>query len=377
MSRLRALLVGLLLAAVLPGPPAPAAAGEPGGRGWIQAEYLLWWMKDGPAPVPLVSTDLIGAPGTRVLLGGDDLDPGGRHGARLTLGGWLTPDRRWGLEAAYFILPTATESRSVHDPGTGTLLVPFFDVTLPGESSTFLSLAGEFAGTGVEKLDSRLQGAELNGLVRLAGSERWRVDALAGVRWVNLSETYAFLTSSPDLDPPDVFMTRDVFAARNHFVGGQLGLRGEWTSGSWVLAGGARLGLGVMRQQVDIDGILITDIFSAGGEVERIPGGYFAQPTSMGDRTRHVFAVVPEVNVSLGYRLTAWMTVALGYTFLYASNVARPGDQVDRGINPSQSPSFENDPPPNPLVGPARPALDIEGSGFWAHGLNVAVILRY
>src|SRR2546425_12913344 len=70
-----------------------------------RAEYLSWWTKDGPERVPLVTDGRLSTPGTRVFMGGEDIDVGRRDGARLTLGYWLTPDRRWGLEASGFYLP--------------------------------------------------------------------------------------------------------------------------------------------------------------------------------------------------------------------------------------------------------------------------------
>ena len=54
------------------------------GRFYGRAEYLLWWTKDAPNQVPLVTKGFVGNPGTEVLLGGTDVDFGARHGARLT-----------------------------------------------------------------------------------------------------------------------------------------------------------------------------------------------------------------------------------------------------------------------------------------------------
>jgi hypothetical protein len=101
------------LAAVL-GLTGVASAQAPASGLYGSAEYLLWWMKDSPAPVPLVTDDVLG-PGTRVLLGGDDIGLGGRNGARFTLGYRLNPD--WAVEAVGFFLSTGTESRSVAGSG--------------------------------------------------------------------------------------------------------------------------------------------------------------------------------------------------------------------------------------------------------------------
>jgi hypothetical protein len=84
----------------------------------------------------------------------------------------------------------------------------------------------------------------------------------------------------------------------------------------------------------------LTNTFNGLGTPQRFPGGYFAQPTNIGDFHRAVFAVVPEIGLNVGYDLTGWMTAFFGYTFLYTNNVARPGNQIDRSINPIQSPFF-------------------------------------
>jgi hypothetical protein len=47
---------------------APAGSSCDAARFYLRGEYLLWWTKGAPAPVPLVSTGLIGALGTTVLL---------------------------------------------------------------------------------------------------------------------------------------------------------------------------------------------------------------------------------------------------------------------------------------------------------------------
>jgi hypothetical protein len=85
---------------------------------------------------------------------------------------------------------------------------------------------------------------------------------------------------------------------------------------------------------------------------------------------------VPEVGVNVGFRLTSWASVVAGYSFLYASNVARPGDQVDRTINPTQSQAISLTNPAN-LSGPGQPGFKFEGSDFWAHGLNIGLAFNF
>ena len=345
----------------------------------ISAEALLWWMKDSPAPPPLVSTGILGQPGTKVLLGGEDLNTHEHPGLRVTASYWSR--QKWGLEASAFYLPSRSISRSVGssgDTGSQDLSIPFFDVTLSGESVTGLSSAGQFSGQATEELSTDLLGAELNGTLNLASSAALRLDLLGGFRYLDLRETFSFKTNSPNVAPrpADIFQTKDQFDTTNSFYGGQVGVRARYGWGSWTFNGTVKFALGAMVQSVDINGFLLTNDFNGFGEPQKFPGGYFAQPTNIGNHSRAVFAVVPEIGLNVGYNVTDRITILLGYTFLFTNNVVRPGDHIDRGINPTQNASFGGA-PPTPLVGPARPAFEYHESDFWAQGLNVGVTFRF
>ena len=96
---------------LLPTPdPWHVAPCGPPERMWGQVDALMWWTKELAMP-PLVTTSppgtpqaqagVIGAQGTQVLFGNEDLFTDPRGGGRLRLGGWLGA-RRWvGLELDY------------------------------------------------------------------------------------------------------------------------------------------------------------------------------------------------------------------------------------------------------------------------------------
>jgi hypothetical protein len=360
---------------------AAQSAGGDGGRFYGQAEYLSWWVKDSPAPVPLVTDNFLDK-SPNVFLGGDGVDVGRRNAMRVTLGAWLTEDRTWGLEVSGFYLPTAQARQSVSGsgaPGTKDLFIPFFDPTIPGESSSLLSSSADaFSGAATESLSSRLWGADGNVVVAVAGeASSWHVDVLGGFRYLNLAEKYRFETSSPDLPPGSttVFKTEDSFDALNEFYGGQVGVRGRYRSRWWLADATVKVAIGAMHQRADILGSLATNFFTP-STVQTFLGGYFAQATNIGSHSRQVFAFVPEVGLNLGFRLTDWAAIVVGYNFLYANNVARPAKQIDRTINPSQSVAISLS-PPTPVVGEARPGFKFEDSSFWAHGFNAGIRLSF
>ena len=347
----------------------------PAGPFTISAEALLWWFKGNATP-PLVSTGALDQPGTKILLGGEDRDTNPNPGFRLSVGYAFT--EQWGVESSVFYIPTRTTTRGVSSsgqPGSTNIFVPIVDVTIPGESAENISAAGFFAGRAREQLSNSLLGAELNGTMRLASGPTWRIDALAGFRYLRLRETFLFTTDSPNIppQPADVYQTSDQFDATNNFYGGQLGARVQADWGSWFVSGTAKVALGAMVQTVEIEGILLTNDFNNFGSPQSYPGGgYFATPTNIGKRTRQVFAVVPEAGLTLGYRLTPWMSIVAGYTFLYASDVVRAPQQINRNVNYS---SF-NLPPAVPS-GPQEPTFRFKSSDFWAQGLNVGLAFRF
>jgi len=354
------------------------AAGDDGGRFSVSAEALVWWFKQNPAP-PLVTDGLLGQPGTQVLLGGDDLDTNPNPGFRLTAGYGF--DRTWGVEGSFFYVPPRSTSRSVSSsgqPGSTNLWLSFIDANIPSESIEQISATGFFAGTATEELRNSLMGAELNGTARLPAMGAFRLEGLGGFRWLRLKETYTFSTSSPNIppQPADVFQTTDQFETTNNFYGMQLGGRGRASRGGLFLTSTVKVGLGAMVQSVDIDGQLVTNDFNNFGSVQTFPGGYFAQPTNIGTHTRTVFAVVPEVNLTIGYQITPNLSVFAGYSFLYASNVLRAPAQLNRTINPFGIPAITGD-PPGAFPSPKEPSFTFQSSDFWAQGLNVGLAFRF
>src|SRR5262249_42452327 len=106
------------------------------------------------------------------------------------------------------------------------------------------------------------------------------------------------------------------------------------------------------------------------GTVQTVsPGGVYSAPTNLGRHTRDRLAYIPEVTFNIGANLTDNISAFVGYNFLWMNNVLRPGDQIDRVINPTQF--------PGPVVGPARPSVSFSDSAFWAQGINFGVQVRY
>src|SRR5262249_28118375 len=169
----------------------------------------------------------------------------------------------------------------------------------------------------------------------------YRLDALAGFRYLDLNEGLGIAENLTVLPTVPVlggtnFVVADRFDTRNQFYGGQVGVRGEVSSGPLFATAAAKVALGDNHQSVDIAGF--TRIASPRTGVTTQPGGLLALPSNSGHFTRDRFAVVPEGSLGVGVQATERVRVSLSYSFLYWRSVARPGDQIDRGVNPSALP---------------------------------------
>jgi hypothetical protein len=357
----------------------PGAAAPQAGTVSVGAEALFWWFEDSPMPVPIVTDGAVGAPGTRTYLGGQDFDTGSHPGFRLS--GDYALSSHSGVEANVFYLPSRSTSAGVAssgEPDSTNLIVPYIDAATGIESVTEISYAPIYSGTAREELSNSLLGAEIDGRWALAPAGAWRVDLLGGLRYLRLRETYTLDTSSPYIPPfpQDIWNTTEEFDATNNFYGAQAGVRARFDDGAFFASGVAKLALGAMVQSVDVSGSLTTNDYTEFGATQTFSGGYYALPTNIGNHSRTAFAVVPEVGLTLGYQVTPAASVFAGYSFIYASNVARPGKQISRTVNPTQSTSYTEDPEAR-IEGPAQPTFQFNDSSFWAQGISAGLAVRF
>jgi hypothetical protein len=378
----------------VPAPPSygpPVALGEPSdgsspGRVWVRGEYLLWWIKNGPVP-PLVTAGpaggagVLGQPGTVTLFGpGSDLTGSPLSGGRFTAGAWLDEEQTFGLEGGYFFLGSNTRGFAAGGtgaPGSPVVARPFFNALAGREDSELVASPGVLGGVVGVASSSRLQGFEANALCKLCCGCTYRLDALAGFRYLDLRESLG-ITENLTV-PPTVpllggtnFLLNDRFDVQNRFYGGQVGVRGEVWYGRLFAALAGKVALGDVHQSVDVNGT--TRIASPTFGVTTQPGGLLALPSNSGHFTRDRFAVVPEGSLAVGVQATDNVRVSVGYTFLGWSAVARPGDQIDRAVNPSALPSSGG---AAAATGPARPAFLFKDTDFWAQGLTLAIEFRF
>jgi len=214
----------------------------------------------------------------------------------------------------------------------------------------------------------------------------YRVNLFAGPRYLDLEESITISENFLTLPAAGVAFSAvtasDRFATHNQFYGGQLGVEAEYEWGPWSAEFKGKLALGDNHETVTIDGQ--QTLFYPNGDVSPginrfgQPGGLLAESTNIGTHERDRLAFVPEVNIDLGYQLSSRLRGFVGYNILYASNVVRPGQQIDPVVS---SPLIPNFLPANVVV-PSnapinRPVVPFHESDFWAQGLTVGLEFRY
>jgi hypothetical protein len=343
----------------------------------VQGEYLIWWLSQGHVP-PILTTSasasrgVLGASDTRTLYGDDTLET--RHGdrfvgGRLTLTYWLND--LFGVEGrAVFLERDSTYFKAVSD-GSVLLTRPFINAQTGASESALI--AGPGAGgvvqsggfVGYSRIELFTQ--EANAVATLAAEENYRLDLLAGTRFLEMRDRLD-LTATARLLPDQTTLLglTDHFRVHDFFWGGQIGLRGEATWNRWVVRLRGEAALGGNDQQVRTFG---DRLFQTPLVRNTRPFGLAVLPSNQGTFRRTVLDAVYEAGVNVGYQITSHWQVFAGYTFLGWNNPIRAGDQVDVTVNLSQG--------IGPLAGPARPAIPFRENFFWAQGVNIGLEWRW
>lgn len=367
-----------------PAPVEMANAGEPAERRHkvlFGAEYLLWWTKTSRIP-PLLTTgptsDLrpgaIDSEFTRILYG-DAVDFEDRHGGRFSL---EIPrgEGAWSIGLVYFFLSSRDVGLERDSPGNPVLARPFFNVLNQQEDSSLTTYPGFASGAVSIISDSVLHGGEANIQVGWQRAETVHLTLLAGFRYLDLHENLTILETSvldpaaPIVQAGQTITVWDRFEGRNDFYGGQVGAILEVRQPRWILHLASKVALGNVHETLRIRGRTTVHADPMFDE----PAGLLALATNSGTSSRNAFAVVPEVTAKLGLRLSERCTFFGGYTFMAWTDVVRPGDQIDRNLNPNLIPTSSTF--GSPAI-PAQPTRFFRTSDYWAQGMTLGFEIRY
>lgn len=368
-------------------------SGDSGGgysdRWWLTGEYLLGYTRPSNLPTlvtggPSSSLGIIGRPGTQSLFGGEQ-DMGGISGGKFSGGLFLDACRAYAFEWGVFFLPTQKTTFTAGPNTAEVLSRPFFDTNLQTENARLVSLNGQFNGTVAAEFQTLFWGAEAGMAVRVLETSTFSFDQLFHFRYYGLEEKVTVSDSTTAvpgggslffngtaLPNGATVNVTDFHSTINRWVGGAGGLRVNWTPGRWLMSLTGRLGVGAVYQKVTVDGL--TSVSGLGAPVAPIRAGLLSAGGQVSRNSQFELSFAPEVNLRVGYRLTDHISVTAGYQYLYLTNVVRPGQQIQRGVNPTQIPSGQNF---GAAGGPGNPQLNIQSTDFWMHGLTAGLMFSF
>jgi Putative beta barrel porin-7 (BBP7) len=369
-------------------------------------DYLMWWTQGMRIPPLVITNPNVGGnaqqavdsarnlldlnpanTSTQILYGNQSILDGMRSGARARVGVWLGPNGCNALEGEYFGLGDIHNRFVATSPGNPALGRPFFDadpnpLLADRFRSEIVALPNNVAGTVAVDSLGRFTGVgarfRRNLMCEQTCCDDWcgcpvqgmrKVDGIFGWRYVkfdeelNIQENLQTLPGNALRQPVGTFQVNDRFHTFNNFNGVDFGVLWQGRRGCWSLDLTTKISLGVMHQRAIIFGQTMRT--PQGQATETATGGLLAQTTNIGDRSRDVFAVVPEAGVNLGYQVTPRVKAVFGYTFMYLSNVVRPGEIIDTTVD-SRLLAFSG----QNANGATRPQFRWVDSDLWVQGMN-------
>ncbi len=364
-------------------------------RGFVQAEYLMWWAS--ALNIPILATTntqggfgFIGEPGTVPLLGPGEFIGPFRNGFRVR-GGWWS-ESGCGLDGSFFLLGRKTATSTITSDEYPTIGRPIFAPNpgpggLPiGEFVESVAFPGIITGVLTVQAESVIWGFDANIRNCLWNRCDSRASWFVGFRNVNLNESITItenitvvgnasnvpgtvdITSDPI---GTMVVVQDRFATRNSFYGGQMGVTFERDYGRFTFDTRASLAFGVTHQELAIDGYQIRT--RPGMPPMSFTGGLLAAGPNLGTFTRDQFSVLPELTFNVGYRLSPSLKAYVGYNVMYWNNVIRPGDQIDGVVDLTFVPNAPNVPP----SGLNRPQPLFKQSDMWMTGVQFGMEWRW
>jgi hypothetical protein len=287
-----------------------------------------------------------------MLYGSETVGQDARPGGRLSVGLGLDPLGLQVVEGRFFMLGQERTSFTADWPsGLPILARPFLNAA-GAQSSRLLGYPAVFnPGTVTVQSESDVLGGDV--LYRWGGAVAGstRLGLVAGYQFARIDESLVITDATNRIAfPVGPSAITDAFATRNEFHGGAIGLSVRHDRPGWRLDLLAKIAFGNMYERVAI---------SFQNSNAALAGGLLANGVNLGEHSRRVFAVSPEVGLTCVRQFNEVFELSAGYTFIYWSNVAQPAGQIDPSL---LSPTLQ---------------YAIADTGFWVHGLHVGGQVRF
>ena len=341
---------------------------------WTSADFLLGWGKGRGLPA-LVTTSpqgtaqanagVLGLPTTTILFGNGDVAEGAQGGVRMDFGVWLDEFDSIGVGATVWGFAGDKATYANSSTGNPILARPFFNVTTASQDAFLVAFPGVTTGSINVRATNEILGTDAYFRTNAWNGRGYSIDVFGGYEFMRFDDDLRIQTSStiigggglPIGSTIDLF---DSFDAHNEFHGGVFGIVSDFRYQSWTLSVLAKVGIGNMNQRVSITGRTVTD---TGGGPVTTNSGLLTQTSNIGQYSQSKIAYIPEIGLNLGYAVTDYLDLNVGYRFTWWSSVVFSGDAVDLSVDQTQ------------VV--ARPAYVIRDGEYYLHSLSVGATVRW
>lgn len=370
----------------------------------FKAEYVLGYLGNPSLSSPVATSSTItnrinnfgafGQTGTVNLLGSGSYDYQELMGGRFTGGvalGWfpvIEVSGNWMQRPTFSLLSVQSNGAA----NTPVLARPFQAVNQPTPNGQGLETVLQVAFPGVRagsiNVDASAStwGVETNFLVNVGSTDTLGLDCYIGYRYLGMNENLAITsTTTPitgfvnfsgiNLAGGFTTVVSDTFKSHNDFNGVTFGARPVAYVGQFSLSLDTKLSLGCTRQELDVNGqsTLISPDSAVRG-TQSVPGGLLAVQGNIGEFTRNVFTVIPELDINVGVNLTRTVRLFGTYNIFYWSSVVRPGESINSRIDSRLIPT---DPSFNPVANRTQPSPQFFSRDFWGQAFTLGVEIGF
>lgn len=330
-------------------------------------EAATFWPSDSTIP-GLVRTGAVGSAGSSDLFGGTVPMDETVQGLRGEFGWLFRNDLCSSMQLRFFDSGAQSLTFDSTQSTAASIVRPYLDPTTSTQQSISILEPGVSSGSVLAHATSDVYGGDLLLKSIIQNNYMGRTEFLAGAQAARLSDSISVSSTTSAIPSGNLLQLNDTFITNNRFYGGTLGVSSITYGRSWSLSGMFKLGLGNMERNVTIDGTQTITVPGTPPSVTSSNNGLQARSTNNGFYSNDTFVVSPELNVTLGYRLTRNLEATVGYSFLELPKVVRAANQFDPQLASNLS---------NPLVGAARPSFSLTESNFTLHSVNYGLQYRY
>ena len=347
---------------------------------FAKTELMLMW-RNGDRLPPLVTTGpsndsatagRLGEPGTEVLFGEERTLIDLRAGGRFTLGAWLDDRECQALVGRYWFAGQESTHFQTDDSETPVIARPFFNLNSspPAEDTLLIAFPGARENSRISvNGTSDVFGADISVHQFLYGKYGGTIDLVYGYQYMRLDEDlsiFSTLTNSDTSGPTPVGTIIDVndsFEAISEFHGAQIGFASHYRERRWSFNSLIKFGFGSLNRIAKRSGTTSTTV---GVDTAVTNEGLLVNDNNSGRTSDRTFGWIPELDVTLGYRITPKLDATFGYNLIAMTDAVRVSGTMDPGLAVN---SISNS--------PLAPSPSMRYSTFYIQGIHFGLQYGY